>query len=130
MKIFPGKLYVTNDGRHVGPMVLMNSEHLRGSMRGPTGQVFGVLYDMDGKALGGLPHMDISHEFGDHAASKVPDTDAIRVTLTNVRHGDGLRADTIYAQLRSADDDELFIAATLEYCLRSVEERGWRLVAA
>lgn len=56
----------------------------------------------------------------------------MEVILTNIHHGDPAkgRGDYIYAELRDAKTHETIISATLDYILRAIEVRGYRLVAA
>jgi hypothetical protein len=58
----------------------------------------------------------------------MPSTET-RAILTRVRHGEGRRADTVYAELRNADTDELMVSATLDYILLACAVRRWKLVA-
>lgn len=52
----------------------------------------------------------------------------MRVIMKNVRHGGGERSHIIYANLYCADENKLYMAATLEYCLKTIKERNLTLV--
>lgn len=50
------------------------------------------------------------------------------VVIDHIHHGEGGRSDVIYARLIDAQTGECIISATIDYILRAVNSRNYKLV--
>lgn len=53
-----------------------------------------------------------------------------KVRIENIRRGEDERFDFIYARVVNAENGELEIAATIDYCLKQCQLYGWDIVNA
>jgi hypothetical protein len=41
----------------------------------------------------------------------------VKAVIANIQYGKGSHADTLYAEIRCSETNELLVAATLDYCV-------------